>query len=278
MDNNLLISYLHSFGQLINSNPGIRDQKDIVNEFNTQQSIQHNNDVRNQYQDNLNKSQPNNEEINKIMENGKTGDKYEVNIKKNESLSDRKKQQILQRELTITFTSLNDNNKIISSSLDNLCNGKYSSLKSSNLNKIAEEIEKDLNYIISFNDACIANNSVLIGPIQALKLAKSISDNRGISYFDYEKINSKLPKENSDRFNNLLKSAGIKIYYPQHALEQNKKINYYVSFIKDFQEYKVGNINGLKKRVASILPIIDKNIKDRFIDEMKKDDILKQTI
>ncbi len=77
-------------------------------------------------------------------------------------------------------------------------------------------------------------------------------------------------------FNKCLKSAGISVVKD----ELNNKISYYVSFIKNFEEYKLAKIsksNGeyiqkLKNRVGAIS--LSEDIKQKLYNEFKSDDIL----
>lgn len=230
--------------------------------------------------------------------NGKdpqTGEDFALDIKSDKlKPKNKREEEWIRREMTVTFTSLNNKDKFISSSIDNLCGGRYAHLIDQPLPVVAATLIPDLGEILRYADSSVASHSDRITPQQAFRIARSVSDGKKMSYIDYEKITSKLSRDHQYQFNDLLKSSSIKISYPINLLEKEliekrakiqatkiekaeldrkKSINYYVDFIKSFKEYKLNEVAGLKQRVASVLSVVDQGLKNEVIDELKKDSV-----
>lgn len=263
----------------------IRDQKSLVQDYvNTNgRNTQTQQDQADQQSYHLDGKDP------------QTGEDFALDIK-TEKLKPKNKreEEWVKREMTVTFTSLNNKDKFISSSIDTLCGGRYAHLAEQPLQLVAATLVNDFNTILTYADSSVASYSDRITPQQAFRIARSVSENQKLSFFDYEKISSKLSKEHQDNFNEMLKSSSISIAYPLNTLMEEiatkkaaeeaetirlasqareKAINYHVAFIRDFQEYKLKNIPVLKKRVASILLVVDEGIRNDVISELKKDEV-----
>jgi hypothetical protein len=290
-------NFIAAFAQQEN-NYLMRDQRDIVKEFGNMSQ-------QNQNQLNSQKDSQDNDAFRLESQDATTGEEFSVDIKSEKNKPKSKKElEWINREKTVTFTSLTNKNKFITSDLKSLCGGKYAELTGKPLQEIAETLASNYNDIFNYVDASIAQYSEKITPDQAFRVAKSVTSDNKISYFDYEKITAKLNDELSMRFNDMLKGAGIKIFYPMIAFERenleaankkqlaekdnmerqsslerkNKEINYYVNYIKDFKEYKLGNKNGLEVRMASVINLLNKDIKESVLAEFKKDPIFKNSI
>lgn len=281
--------FIEAFGQTgDSSNYFVRDQRSLVQDYvNTNgKNTQTQQDENNEQSYHLDGKDP------------QTGEDFSLDIKTDKlKPKDKREEEWVKREMTVTFTSLNNKNKFISSSIDSLCGGRYSHLINEPLPAVAAALVTDFNTILNYADSSVASYSDRITPQQAFRIARSISDNKKLSFFDYEKISSKLSEEHQDQFNDMLKSSSINISYPLNTLEKEiadkkaviesermenirlareKSINYYVSFVKDFKEYKLKNIPVLQKRVASILSVVDEDIRKDVIVELKKDSVTRE--
>ena len=181
----------------------------------------------------------------------------------------------------------------------NFSPGRYAHLIDQPLPAVAATLVTDFSDILNYADSSVASYADRITPQQAYRIARSVSDNKKISFFDYEKITSKLGKDHQLQFNDLLKAASIHIAYPINVLEKElsekrasieaarvetarlnrqKSINYYVAFVKNFQEYQLKNLPVLKNRIASVLSVVDEGIKHDVIAELKKDAVIQAII
>ncbi len=280
-------NFLDAFAQSgENANPFARDQKSLVQDYN------------NTHNRNMQSQQDNNEQQSYHLDgkDPQTGEDFALDIKTDLLKARNKREEDwVKREMTVTFTSLNNKDKFISSSIDNLCGGRYAHLVDQPIPVVATALVTDFNTIWNYADSSVASYSDRITPQQAYRIARSVSDNMKLSYFDYEKISSKLSGEHQDQFNDMLKSANVNISYPLNTLEKEMSdakivaeasrleslrqakqnaINYHVDFIKDFQEYKMRNTAALKHRVAAVLSVVDEGIRNDVIAELKKDAVI----
>lgn len=281
-----LDEFLSAFGQTGESaNPFVRDQQSLVQNYNNtnNKNMQSQQDGNEQESFHLDGKDP------------QTGEDFALDIK-TDLLKPRNKreEEWVKREMTVTFTSLNNKDKFISSSIDNLCGGRYAHLVDQPIPVVATALVTDFNTIWNYADSSVASYADRITPQQAYRIARSVSENMKLSYFDYEKISSKLSGEHQDQFNEMLKSAKVNISYPLNVLEKEmtdaknaaeaarvegirqakeNSINYHVAFIRDFKEYKLKHMADLKKRVASVLSVVDEGIRNDVIAELKKDSV-----
>lgn len=242
-------------------------QKDFVQQQ-TQQKERENMDSMNQLMRN------NTEDT--AVENGindQTGNKFEVVVKKDRDEKARK-----DRGLQVQFSSGENRELYICSSIDDFCNGKYSHLKEESLDKIVKTIAKDNNFVLSFLETSVAANIEQIEIEQAIKIANSITKDYSILESDYDKLCSKLDEDNIKIFSNYLGTCGISIIANRNSIK--KDVSYYIDFIKDFKEYKTAeknrsfeNIKKLKNRIASIKTF--EKVKSELNQEFQKDNILK---
>ena len=278
--------FLSAFGQSGESaNPFVRDQRSLVQDYvNTNgKNTQTQSDEADQQSYHLDGKDP------------QTGEDFALDIK-TDKLKPRNKreEEWVKREMTVTFTSLDNKDKFISSSIDNLCGGRYAHLIDQELPVVAAALVTDFNDILNYADSSVASYADRITPQQAYRIARSVSENLKLSFFDYEKISSKLSGEHKNKFDEMLGTSSIKIAYPLNVLEKeiaereataeamrvseiknarDNAINYHVSFIRDFQEYKLKNIPTLQKRVAAVLSVVDEGIRNDVIEELKKDSV-----
>lgn len=278
--NNFLDAFAQSAGE--GSSYLIRDQKSLVQDY-----------VNTNGRNTENQQDQNDQSYHLDGKDPQTGEDFALDIK-TERLKPKNKreEEWVKREMTVTFTSLNNKDKFISSSIDNLCGGRYAHLIDQPLPVVAAALVTDFNNILTYADSSVASYSDRITPQQAYRIARSVSENSKLSFFDYEKISSKLSQDHQDQFNDMLKSSSISIAYPLSNLMaemQEKKvaaekaetqrivqakseaINYHVAFVRDFQEYKLKNIPALQKRVAAVLLVVDEGIRNDVIAELKKD-------
>ncbi len=275
-----LDSFLDSFAQVQDSDKyTYQDQKTMIRDYSntSNQNLQDSIEQGGKYETKA--------------EDPQTGEAFALEINEKPNGKSKREDEWIQREMTVTFTSLNDSSKTINSTLSSLCGGKYAELSSKELPEIASILSANVNSIFNYADSTIANYSDHISPEQAFRISKSISEKNNISYFDYEKICSKLNAEHLNGFNSMLKSANIKIEYPMRAIEaeinekkkvieaqsdesQQKQINYYIDLFKSFKEYKLADREGLAKRVATILPVLSEEIVIGVVDGLKKENII----
>lgn len=281
--------FISAFGQYSdNSSYMPRDQKSLVRDYNN---------IGNQNAEN---GKGASEESYQMQSSDPlTGEEYSIEMKTDKKPKDKKELEWIQREMTVTFTSLNNKDKFVSATLGTLCGGKYSHLAEKSIDEIAGVLSADVNNIFNYADSSIASYSDRINSDQAFRIAKSIAEKAQISYFDYEKICSKLNADHLDGFNSMLKSANIKIAYPMNVLEgeiaqikmhrqaaalakekedKGKKVSYYLDLFRSFKEYKLADQQSLKKRIATVLPLIREDIKNDLIEELKKDSITRDII
>ncbi len=277
-------NFLDAFAQTGESaNPFVRDQKSLVQEYNntTNMNLQSTKEQQEQQSYHLD------------GKDSQTGEDFSLDIK-TDKLKPRNKreEEWVKREMTVTFTSLDNKDKFISSSISDLCGGRYAHLIDQPLPVVAAALVTDFNTILNYADSSVASYSDRINVEQAYRIARSVSENSKLSFFDYEKISSKLSKEHQSKFDDMLKSSNVMITYPLNTLleeietkkveeqvrvasetkeAREKAINYHVSFIRDFQEYKLKNIPVLQKRVAAILSVVDEGIRNDVIAELKRD-------
>jgi len=285
--------FITAFGQTGNgdsANYFVRDQKSLVQDYvNTNgKNTQTTQNERDEQSYHLDGKDPN------------TGEDFALDIK-TDKLKPKSKQEEewVRREMTVTFTSLKNKDKFISASIDNLCGGRYAHLIDQPLPVVAATLVVDFSDILNYADSSVASYADRITPQQAYRIARTVTNNKKISYFDYEKITSKLGSDHQEQFNDMLKAENIHIAYPINVLDKeladkkvavekervatakanrDKSINYYVNFVKDFQEYKLRNLPVLKARVASILSVVDEGIKNDVIAELKKDAVIQAII
>jgi hypothetical protein len=252
----------------------LRDPRDIVNDYQS--------GLNRSEQDKINQSNnnPENASPNAYKTNGqdsRSGDKYDIEVKREERKRTREEKQ-MDRELTVTFTNLNNKDRMIHASIANLCGGRYASLNNESLDKVANILASEIDNILNYVDVSIANYSELIDPKYAIKLAKTVSTGNKISYFDYEKIASKLNAQGLDAFHESLDHNGIKVFYPISSLKIEKEAKYCIDYIKDFKEYKTKDLSGLKVRVASVLEVTEGEVRAMVLESLKQDEILKNIL
>lgn len=257
-----------------------RDQRDVVRDFNTNNpgwsGPGNTNDQNTGSQTSRGDSEEESTEVGKSEETGET---YEVKVKTlTKKLNDAKEKEWKERELTVTFTSLDEKDKVIHSNIDYLCGGRYATLKNLPVRELAQYFAKEYDKVFKYADASIANYSEVIDPRQAFRLAKSVSENKIISHVDYEKLCSKLDGKMLGDFDNLLAEARIKVAFPISGMKKESaktENSYYMEYIKDFKEYKTANIHALRIRVSSIIRQLPEEEKRDLLNQFEKDDILK---
>jgi hypothetical protein len=281
--------FIMAFGQYSDNSSYLpRDQKQLVRDYNntTNQNAQNGKDTAQ-------------ESFEMQSADPLTGEDFSIEMKLDKKPKDKREQEWIQREMTVTFTSLNNKDKFVSATLGTLCGGKYAHLAEKNIEEIASVLSNDINSIFNYADSSIASYADRINSDQAFRIAKSIAEKSQISFFDYEKICAKLNTDHLDGFNSMLKSANIKIAYPLSVLEgelnqirmqrqaaadskateeKNKKVSYYVNLFKSFKEYKLADRASLKARIASVLPLISEDIKSGVVEELRKDAITRDII
>jgi len=267
MPNSKYPLWLDEFMSAFGGQNEILNQKDFVQQQNQQQNRENMNS--------MNELMKNNTEDSAI-ENGvndQTGNKYEIVVQRDRDEKARK-----DRGLQVQFSSGENKELYICSSINDFCNGKYSNLKNESLDKIAKIIAKDNQFVISFLENSIAANTEQMEIEQAIKIANSITKNDSILESDYDKICSKLDEDNIKIFSNYLGTCGISVVSNRNSIKQD--VSYFIDFIKDFKEYKtakdnlnIENINRLKYRIASIKTF--EKVKSELNQEFQKDNILK---
>jgi len=151
-----------------------------------------------------------------------SGEAFEVNVQTIKSKEkDKKELEWIEREMVVTFTSLDNKDKVVKSTLSRLCNGKYASYKSLPVEEVARHLITECDNVFSFAETTAAIYSDVIDPRHAFRIAKSISEKNIISYVDYEKIKTKLPGTLEREFDGLLAEANIKISYPLNSRNIN---------------------------------------------------------
>jgi len=287
----LFEDFLEAFGQLQDSDTSYmyRDQKQVVRDYNN---------IGNQNSEKGQDSQSDDYQLK--GEDPQTGEKFSLDLKKeNGKPKNRHEEEWIKREMTVTFTSLNNKDKFVSATLGSLCGGKYAHLVDKSIEEIASTLSQDVNSIFNYAYSSIANYSDRITSEQAFRISKSIAENNKISYFDYEKICAKLNTDHVDGFNSMLRSSNIKIAYPMQVLEKemkeakdkieitkiaaakadkDKRVSYYVDLFKSFKEYRLSDTGSLQKRIASALPLLSDDIKESVIEELRKDAIIRDII
>jgi hypothetical protein len=281
--------FIMAFGQYSDNSSYLpRDQKQLVRDYNNTSN-----------QNAQNAKDATEESYQMQSSDALTGEDFSIEMRLDKKPKDKREQEWIQREMTVTFTSLNNKDKFVSATLGTLCGGKYAHLAEKEIAEIASVLSSDISSIFNYADSSIASYSDRINSDQAFRIAKSISEKNQISFFDYEKICAKLNTDHLDGFNSMLKSANIKIAYPlsvlegelneirmqkqaaemaQASQEKNKKIDYYMNLFRSFKEYKLADRSSLKARIASVLPLIGEDIKAGVVEELKKDSITKDII
>jgi len=218
-----------------------------------------------------------------------TGEEFEVEVKNFDldakNKEDKKEKEWLDRETMVTFTSLNDSSKSVQSSIDTLCGGRYKFLKGMPAKTIAIALVGEHKNVFGYTEASMASYSTAIDAAQALRLAKTASSNNVINHADYEKIQSKLSGSFSVEFDRLLSETNIKVAYPMpQKIQEEIKIagpshaDYTLSFIKEFKEYRVADLNGLKIRTLNVLSTLNDQDKLELTEKIRKDSILKNIL
>jgi hypothetical protein len=275
-DQSLEDSFLQAFGQnsdVPKSPYSYRDQKDVVRDYN--KNLEKPTEISEIHRNEL-------EDHTQIGTSKETGEKFEINVKSFKPKNDQEKEWI-DREMMVSFTSLDDRDKKIVSTLTGLCNGKYASYKSLPVQEVVGYLSNECDFIFGYADASLAIYSDVIEAKQAFRIARSISENNIISGIDYDKIRAKLPTVIASEFDGMLADARMKIAYPIESVVKtssvdNSNVDYYFSYIKDLKEYKLGDTDGLRQRVASIVSQSDEDTRVGLIMKMKKDSILKNII
>lgn len=282
--------FIDAFGQSQGADSYVyRDQKQMVQDYNntTNKNLE-------------NGRQESDDQLHMKGQDPQTGEEFALDMKPDKlKAKDKKEEEWIKREMTVTFTSLDNKDKFVSATLGSLCGGKYAHLVDKSFSEIASVLSGDVNSIFNYADSSIASYSDRITSEQAFRISKSISENSKISYFDYEKICSKLNSDHLDGFNAMLKSSNIKIAYPMQVLEKeiderkkieadlaiatakaerDKKVAYYVDLFKSFKEYRLADKEGLKPRLAASLPFLNQDIKEFVIEELRKDSLIKDII
>lgn len=269
-------SFLEAFGQSIDAPGGqylYRDQKDIVRDYNRNKNVEKSNEVSEIYRNEL-------EEHTQVGTSKDTGERFEINVKTFKPKDDREREWI-EREMMVSFTSLDDESKKVVSTLSGLCRGKYASYKSLPANEVADHLSKECDFVFKYAEASMAIYSDIIDAKQAFRIAKSIAEKNIISNIDYEKIQSKLLPTACSEFDRLLGDARICVAYPVDdniKTADAKDVDYYINYIKDLKEYRLGDTDGLRNRVASILAQSDQDTRVGLILQIKKDASLKNII
>ena len=263
-----------------------REQSDIANQFYENQNAQNGEQTKNDDVADFDEHRQNGE-------SEKSGEKFEVKIKSN------KKKNVFEdtiegwkeAEKEMSFSSLDNKNKTLNSSLKNLCGGAYAHLNNLPNDAVANILAKDYDKIFNYVNASIAGHSDAISVEQAIELANSVAEDGKISSVDYGKLKGKLRASSAEEFDMMLKSAFIEVStgsskvasikgsiddhgtYPLSSFDI-KESNYYFDYIKSFAEYKTENHNGLTKRIASVWSGLNEAEKKDLMIEMKKDKVM----
>jgi len=201
--NDWIVEFIKSFGSGSDSSD-FRNQNDFVQQQNNIEDRQQINEVTKDSMDPEHKDQ----NLNMNAEDESTGDEYVLELTRTTDGPDK-------RDVSITFSCLNDKNKYVSSTLENLCEGRYSSYSGKNLKTIAAALCNDYDYIFNYADASLAKYSDSFDSNVAIKIAKLVKDSDDmISYVDYKKIGSKLSSDSLKEFHEKLIKSNMKIYYP----------------------------------------------------------------
>ena len=203
-----LDKFLVSFGMPESGNGQYlyRDQRDIVRDHD--QKMFDGSDIQQR-----DITQNDVEEKTELGRSQDSGEQFEVSVKALRP-KDPSELEWIDREMVISFSSVDNKDKIIISTLSRLCDGKYASFKSLPVEEVAERLATQCDEVFAFAEASMAIYSDVIDPKHAFRIAKSVSDNNIISYLDYEKIKSKLPGNLEKDFDGLLAEARIKVSYP----------------------------------------------------------------
>ncbi len=212
--------FLVSFGKNVKAGPETgdgqylyRDQRDVSRDYDQKMFDAKKVEERDANSNDL-------EEKVEIGRSDDTGEKFEVKVQ-TLNPKDKKEMEWVEREMVVTFTSLDDREKVITSTLTRLCNGKYASFKSLPVSEVAEQLSRKCDEVFNFAEASVAIYSDVIDPKHAFRIARSISEKNIISYLDYEKIKQKLPGTLENDFDNLLAEAHIKVSYPINSKNIN---------------------------------------------------------
>jgi hypothetical protein len=255
----------------------LRDQKSLVRDFN-------NGTLPGQQGGGSTITKDENGSINDGVDEGsfigqseRDGEKFEVKVK-SVSPKDKKEKEWLEREMMVTFTSLEDRGKVVASTLSSLCGGRFANLSSLPAGEVAEALSRECDMVFTYADASMAVYSDSIDAQQAFRIARSVSEKNIISSADYEKIKSKLSPYFEREFENLLATAKLKIAYPISSVlpaSKNNTSEYFVDYLRDTKEYKMGNMFGLRIRIASVLNSVDEGMRQELLSKFKEDQLLK---
>ena len=203
-DTDWVESFIRAFGQEASNSFEFRNQNDFV----AQQNKVDDRDQINQINRDAEEMKHKDENLNMNAEDEATGDEYVIELKRTETGPDRK-------DVNITFSCVNDKNKYVSSTLEGLCEGRYSSYADQSLKTIATVLCSEYEFIFNYVDASLAKYTEALDSSKAIKIAEIAKDSDGmISYIDYKKIGSKLSSDGLKEFNQRLATANIKVYYP----------------------------------------------------------------
>jgi len=195
--------FIKSFGDGSNSFE-FQNQNDFVAEQNKVEDREQIDQMNRESEDMFDKD----ENLSLNAEDESTGEEYVLELKRSEVGPDRK-------DVSVTFSCVNDNNKYVSSTLDGLCEGRYAAHSKDSLKSIAKVLCSDYEYIFNYVDASLAKYSEALDSSKAIKIAELAKDPEGmVSYSDYKKIGSKLSSDGLIEFNEKLATANIKVYYP----------------------------------------------------------------
>lgn len=266
-DNEFEQSFIEAFGQQVQQPQYLpRDPRDIVRDY------ERNN--RNQINESEHAQQDEIEQNTQYGHSEQTGERFEVDVKtiKQKPPKDALEKEWMKREMMVTFTSLDDSNKVICSTLSSLCGGRYASLTYLPVVEVAEHLSKEYDKVVAYADASLARYSEIIDSKQAFRVARSIAENNIITHGDYEKLKSKLSSYFEKEFDNMLAEAKIKIAYP---ITQSKNFDFYINYVKDLKEYQLRNMPALRPRIASMLSAMEDSERAVVLEKFKEDEFLK---
>jgi hypothetical protein len=269
-----LSQFIVSFGSDDSSSYHYQDQREVFKNYNNEKGNTPANQERTNQNDATNQENAEESGINE------DGEEIEVKVKSlSKKLNKDKEDEWMDREMTVTFTSLDNKDKIIHSNIEYLCGGRYANLKHLSAGEVAKFFIKEYDKVFKYADASIANYSDMIDARQALRLAKSVSEKSIISHVDYDKLCSKLNNKNLIKeFDSLLGEVKIRVAYPIVGMKKESSTpveNYYINYIRDFKEYKTRDMVALKARVASFANQLSKEDVDGLLKEVVKDEVLK---
>jgi len=208
--------FLVSFGMDVTAGPETgngqylyRDQRDVSKDYDQKKYDENDLSQRENVDNDL-------EETSEIARSKETGEGFEVNVRTTKK-KDPKEMEWIEREMAVTFTSLDNKDKVITSTLSRLCGGRYASYKFLPIDEVAQQLATQCDAIFSYAETQAAAYSDVIDPKHAFRIAKSISEKNIISYVDYEKIKTKLPGTLEKDFDGLLAEANIKVSYPLNS-------------------------------------------------------------